>query len=214
MWNEIITNESIKEYYKKLIQKVSEERKTKTIYPTTENVFKAFELTPFEKIKVVILGQDPYHGELQAHGLAFSSLDKKTPKSLLNIKKEIKDDLGLEITQNNDLTNWAKQGVLLLNTILTVEEGKPLSHKNFGWEEFTLNIFKEICRIDSPLVFILWGNNAKEYQRYIYNDKHLVLTSVHPSPLSANRGFFGSKPFSKTNKYLQKNNIGVIDFKI
>lgn len=214
MWDKILEAEFKKEYFIKLNKIVKEERKTKTIYPKEEDVFNAFKLTNLNDIKVVILGQDPYHGSNQAHGLSFSSLDIKTPKSLLNIKKEIKNDLNIDYTNNNDLTSWAKQGVFLLNTFLTVEESKPMSHSNIGWEIFTLNIFTEITKIDRPIVYILWGNKAREFKKYINNPKHLVIESAHPSPLSASRGFFGSKPFSKTNEFLKSNNIVQIDFKI
>lgn len=214
MWNEIIDNEKRKNYYNELIDRVNNDRRTNKVYPKEEDVFNAFKFTSYEEIKVVILGQDPYHQPNQAHGLAFSSLDNKTPKSLLNIKKELFNDLNFVITPNNDLTSWAKQGVLLLNTVLTVIESKPLSHALYGWKDFTLNIFLEVCKIDRPIVFILWGNHAKEYKKYIKNEKHLIIESVHPSPLSANRGFFGSKPFSRTNDYLVKNGINKIDFKI
>ena len=213
-WEELFKNERAKPYYKELIKKVNNDRLTKVIYPKEADVFNAFKLTAFNDIKVVIIGQDPYHQPNQAHGLAFSSLDCKTPKSLGNIKKELLDDLNVDISHTNDLTSWAKEGVLLLNTILTVEASKPLSHQDYGWENFTLNIFKEIAKIDKPLVFILWGNNARRYKKYISNKKHLVIESVHPSPLSAYRGFFGSKPFSKTNNYLIKNNIEPINFNI
>lgn len=214
MWDEFLKNEMNKEYFKVLKEKYDEAYKTSTVYPVYDNIFNAFKLTNLNDIKVVILGQDPYHGINQAHGLSFSSLDNKTPKSLLNIKKELNSDLGITITSNNDLTSWANQGVFLLNTILTVEESKPLSHTKYGWEEFTLNVFKEICKLNKPIVFILWGNNARKYKEYILNDKHLIIESVHPSPLSASRGFFGSKPFSKTNDFLIKNNIKPVDFNI
>jgi len=214
MWDEILNKEFSKPYFKELIAKVDNEYKTKTIYPKWEDIFNAFKLTKYSDLKVVIMGQDPYHGKNQAHGLAFSTLDTKIPKSLINIKKELENDLEIKTTNNNNLSNWARQGVLLLNTILTVEEKKPLSHANIGWETFTLNIFKEITEIDKPLVFILWGKNAERYEKYITNNKHLVIKSSHPSPFSARISFFGSKPFSKTNDYLIKNNIKPIDFKI
>lgn len=214
MWQKLINEEKKKLYYKDLERKVEEASLTSVIYPAKKDIFKAFELTKFSDIKVVIIGQDPYHQKNQAHGLAFSSLDKKTPKSLINIKKELIDDLNIEISNNNDLSNWAKQGVLLLNTILTVSEGRPLSHENFGWEIFTLNLFKKVTREDRPIVYILWGKKAQEYEKYINSSKHLIIKSAHPSPLSSYRGFFGSKPFSKTNDYLIKNNITPINFKI
>jgi len=212
--DEFIVNETKKEYYKKIISFIEKERLNKNIFPESDDILKAFMLTPIDKIKVVILAQDPYHGKNQADGLAFSCKDNLCPKSLLNIKKELKDDLKMEISQNNSLENWAKQGVLLLNTILSVEEKKPLSHKNIGWEKFTSNIFKKICETREKLVFILWGNYAKKFIKYINKEKNLVINSSHPSFFSASKGFFGSKPFSKTNEFLRKNNIEEIDFKI
>lgn len=214
MLNEIIKKETNKVYYKEMINKISQLRKEHVIYPKEEDVLNCFKYTNYNNLKVIILGQDPYHGKNQAHGLSFSSLDSKTPKSLYNIKKELKHDLNIDVSESNDLTNWAKQGVLLLNTVLTVEEGRPHSHKNLGWEKFTLNVFKEIVKIDRPLVFILWGNHAMSYEKYIKNDKHLIIKSSHPSPFSARISFFGSKPFSKTNDYLIKNNLTPINFKI
>lgn len=211
MW-EIVKNEFEKPYFKKLINFVEKERKNKNIYPNSEDVFRAFTLTKFNDLKVIILGQDPYHVPKMADGLAFSSRLIKTPKSLLNIKKELFDDLGYPITKNNSLELWASQGVLLLNTVLTVEENKAHSHKDMGWEEFTLNVFKEITKLEQPLVFILWGNHAIKYSKYVKNKNHLVIKSAHPSPLSAYRGFFGSKPFSQTNNFLEKNNIAPINF--
>lgn len=213
-WKDLIEVEQQKPYFKELMKKVNDARTNHIVYPDDVDIYNAFTLTPFNKVKVVIIGQDPYHQPNQAHGLAFSTLDTKTPKSLINIKKELLDDLDILITPNNDLTNWAKEGVLLLNTILTVEQSKPLSHKGFGWEDFTLNLFKELTKVERPLVFILWGNHAKQYEKYIKNTNHLVLKAPHPSPLSSYRGFFGSKPFSKTNAYLTANNIPPINFKI
>jgi|SRR5690625_1204239 len=213
-WNDILNKEFNKQYFIKMQEKIHNYRLSKTIYPKDEDVFNCFKYTNFDNLKVIILGQDPYHGKNQAHGLSFSSLDTKTPKSLYNIKKELENDLKIKVSTNNNLTKWAEQGVLLLNTVLTVEEGKPNSHKNIGWQTFTLNIFKEITKIDKPLVFILWGNYAISYEKYITNKKHLIIKSSHPSPFSANISFFGSKPFSRTNKYLIKNEISPIDFKI
>lgn len=213
-FDNLIKIEQNKPYYKELIKKINNEKLNNNVYPKEADIFNAFKLTPIENIKVVIIGQDPYHQKGQADGLAFSSMLEKTPKSLANIKKELKTDLGIDCSNSNDLKHWAKEGVLLLNTILTVNEGKPLSHKGFGWEEFTLNLFKEITKIDKPIVFILWGNNAISYEKYIYNLKHLIIKSPHPSPLAAYRGFFDSKPFSKTNNYLIENNIKPINFRI
>lgn len=214
MWDILIKLETEKPYYKNLLKLIDDARENNIVYPEVNDVFNAFKLTPFEQIKVVIIGQDPYHQKGQAHGLAFSTLDSKTPKSLINIKKELLDDLGLALTSNNDLSSWSEQGVLLLNTLLTVNESKPLSHKDFGWEIFTLNLFKAITTINKPIVFILWGNHAKSFEKYISNEKHLIIKSAHPSPLSSYRGFFGSKPFSKTNNFLISNKLLPINFKI
>lgn len=214
MWETIFKKEQNKDYYKVLLKRIKKERLTNNVYPKEEDVFKAFELTPFNKVKVIIIGQDPYHQPNQAHGLAFSSLAKSTPKSLANIKKELKADLNIKVSKSNDLTGWAREGILLINTILTVNDSKPLSHQGYGWEKFTLSIIKELCSEDRPLVFILWGNNAKSYIKYITNKKHLIIASSHPSPLSAYISFFGSKPFSKTNQYLKDNNLKPINFKI
>lgn len=214
MWEEIFKKEKEKIYYKELEEKYLKSYEETVVYPNKDNIFKAFELTSFADIKIVILGQDPYPTKNHAHGLSFSSLNEETPKSLANIKKELKSDLYIEISKSNELTGWANQGVLLLNTILTVQEGKPLSHKDYGWEIFTLNIFKEICKKNEPVVFILWGNNARSYKKYITNSNHLIIESSHPSPLSSYRGFFGSKPFSRANKFLIDNNIKPINFKI
>lgn len=213
MLNEILEKEQKKDYFLKMNNFLKEERKTKQIFPKEEDVFRAFNLVN-NNLKVIILGQDPYYVRGMADGLAFSSNLSNTPKSLANIKKELKNDLNIDITTNNSLINWSKQGVLLLNTVLTVEEGKPLSHHGIGWEEFSKNIFIEICKINKPLVFILWGNEAISYKKYIKNEKHLVISSSHPSPLSAYRTFFGSKPFSKANNHLIKNNIPAINFEI
>ena len=190
------------------------EYEIKTIYPPKEQIFRALNLCDFDDVKVVILGQDPYHEPHQANGLAFSvTKDVRIPPSLVNIYKEIHDDLGLPIPNHGDLTYWAKQGVLLLNNVLTVERGKANSHKGLGWETFTLNIVRYLNEREKPLVFILWGKNAIEKKKYI-DSRHLVLTSVHPSPLSAYRGFFGSRPFSKTNEFLIKNGMTPIDWSI
>ena len=190
------------------------EYETKTIYPPKKQIFRALNLCDFDDVKVVILGQDPYHEPHQANGLAFSvTKDVRIPPSLVNIYKEIHDDLGLPIPNHGDLTYWAKQGVLLLNNVLTVERGKANSHKGLGWETFTLNIVRYLNEREKPLVFILWGKNAIEKKKYI-DSRHLVLTSVHPSPLSAYRGFFGSRPFSKTNEFLIKNGMTPIDWSI
>jgi len=184
-------------------------------YPSTKNIFKALELTPFNKIKVVILGQDPYHGENQANGLAFSvHKDIRIPPSLRNIYKELNTDLGIEIPKHGDLTKWALEGVLLLNSILTVEPHKPASYRNIGWEEYTDEIIQSINNKKENVVFILWGNYAQEKGKYIDEDRHLVIKSSHPSPFSARKGFFGSKPFSKCNNYLKERGIKEIDWRL
>lgn len=214
-WNELFEIESKKEYFKKLMDFIDNEYKTKTIYPKKEDIFKVFELTPLSNVKVVILGQDPYHNKNQATGLAFSvPFGEKIPPSLANIYKEIESDLGILKLNNGDLTSWATQGVFLLNTILTVEENKPLSHKDKGWEIFTDNIIKMINEKQTPVVFILWGAYARAKKSLITNPIHLIIESAHPSPFSARNGFFGSKPFSKTNEFLKKNNIEEIDWRI
>ena len=207
-----IEEESKKEYYQNLTNFVEEEYSKHICYPPVENIFYALNVTPLENVKVVILGQDPYHGVNQAHGLAFSVLCEKLPPSLKNIYKEMASDLNVEVKQDGNLNYLAEQGVLLLNTVLTVRSATPLSHKNKGWEVFTDGLIKLINEVDRPIVFILWGANAISKQKYLNNPKHLVLTSVHPSPLSAYNGFFGSKPFSKTNEFLVKNNIEPINW--
>lgn len=186
-----------------------------TIYPPKELIFRALELTPFENIKVVILGQDPYHGEGEANGLAFSvNKGVKLPPSLRNIYEELKSDMGIKIPNHGDLTSWAKQGVLLLNSVLTVEKDKPASHRNIGWEEYTDSIIKKISDKKENIVFILWGKYAQSKKDFIDERKYLVISSPHPSPFSANKGFFGSKPFSKTNTYLKSKGKKEIDWRI
>lgn len=183
-------------------------------YPNKRDIFKAFNLCKFQDLKVVIIGQDPYHGEGEANGLAFSLNEEvKITPSLRNIFKELYSDLSIN-KMNKDLSGWAKQGILLMNSILTVEKDKPLSHKNIGWEEITDYIIKKISEEKSNVVFILWGNNAIAKEKLIDPSKHLIIKSAHPSPLSASRGFFGSKPFSKTNDYLKKNNQPIIDWSL
>ena len=211
----IVEIESQKEYYQKLHQIIEKEYETKTIYPPKQEIFRALNLCDFDDVKVVILGQDPYHEPHQANGLAFSvTKDVRIPPSLVNIYKELKDDVNTFIPNHGDLTKWAKQGVLLLNNVLTVEQGKANSHAGIGWEIFTLNIVKALNKREKPMVFILWGNNARSKKQYIDTSRHLVLESAHPSPLSAHRGFFGSKPFSKANDFLIKNNMTPIDWQI
>ena len=184
-------------------------------YPPKKDIYKALELTPIDTVKVVILGQDPYHGEGEANGLAFSvNKGIKLPPSLKNIYKELNDDLGIEIPNHGDLTKWAKQGVLLLNSVLTVQKDKPGSHRNMGWEEYTDGIIERISKEKKNVVFILWGKYAESKKELIDESKHLILISPHPSPFSARKGFFKSKPFSKCNTYLKKNNITPIDWRI
>lgn len=206
-WDEILNDEIHKEYFKKILYLLRDLYNKKEIYPPKKEVFNAFKL-PYKNVKVVILGQDPYHGVGEAHGYAFSTLSSKLPPSLKNIYKELKDDLGIEKDLNDgNLTPWVKQGVMLLNTGLTVEKDLPNSHKNIGWHEFTDAVIKKLNEKEEPIVFILWGNNAKDKKKFITNKKHLIIESAHPSPFSCNYGFFGSKPFSKTNEFLKKNNI-------
>ncbi len=204
-WKEFIEQESKKEYYMELKKFVVNEYNHYTCYPPYKNIFHALTITPLEKTKVVILGQDPYHEVNQAHGLAFSVLCKQLPPSLLNIYKEMENDLHVKVNQDGNLEYLAKQGVLLLNTSLTVREHQANSHSKAGWETFTDNCIKELNKLDKPVVFILWGRNAISKEKFLTNTKHLVLKSVHPSPLSAYGGFFGSKPFSKTNDFLIQN---------
>ena len=213
---DIIKEEESKEYYRNLNKFLTKEYNSKTIYPSIEYLYNCFKFTKYEDVKVVILGQDPYHGKGQAMGLSFSvNNEVKIPPSLKNIYKEINLEYGYDIIPNNgNLTKWAKQGVLLLNSVLTVEEGKPGSHKDKGWEIFTDNIIKKLNDKDSPIVFMLWGNYAINKSKYITNDKHLVLTSPHPSPFSVRKGFFGCNHFKEANKYLKENNIEEIDWKI
>ncbi|HOQ17191.1 MAG TPA: uracil-DNA glycosylase [Defluviitaleaceae bacterium] len=214
-WDELLKDEFKKDYYLRLRQFLAKEYRTKTIYPSMYNIFEALKLTSYRDTKVLILGQDPYHGENQAHGLAFSvQKGVDIPPSLINIFKELKDDLGCYIPNNGYLVPWAKQGVLLLNACLTVEANKANSHRNKGWEFFTDYIIQLLNEKETPMVFILWGNNAKEKIKYINNPKHLILTAAHPSPLSASRGFFGCRHFSKANEFLRKNNQTEIDWQI
>ena len=206
-WDEVLNEELQKEYFKNLLKLVNNLYKEKTIYPPKKDVFNAFRLS-YKDVKVVILGQDPYHGVGEAHGFAFSCLKTPIPPSLKNIYKELYDDLGIEKDMTNgDLFPWVKQGVMLLNTGLTVEKDKPNSHKDLDWHIFTDEVIKKLNEREKPVVFILWGNNARAKKELITNKKHLVIESAHPSPFSARNGFFGSKPFSKTNNFLIKNNI-------
>ena len=201
--------------YKKLFQTVSEEYRTHRIFPPGDDIFNAFHLTPLPQVKVVILGQDPYHGEGQAHGLCFSVRpDVEIPPSLVNIYKELEEDVGCYIPNNGYLEKWARQGVLLLNTVLTVRAHQANSHRGIGWEEFTDAAIRVLAAQDRPMVFILWGKPAQAKKPMITNPKHLVLFSAHPSPLSAYRGFFGSRVFSRTNQYLESHGLTPIDWQI
>ncbi|WP_291574610.1 uracil-DNA glycosylase [Clostridium sp. UBA4548] len=214
-WNELISGEFEKEYYLKLREFLIEEYRTKTIYPDKHDIFNALKFTSYEDVKVVIIGQDPYHGPNQAHGLSFSVQPKvQTPPSLLNMYKELKEDLGCFIPNNGYLVPWADQGVLLLNAVLTVREGQANSHRNKGWEKFTDKVIQLLNEREEPVIFLLWGNNAKEKGELITNKHHFILTTVHPSPLSASRGFFGCKHFSKTNEILRDLGKEPIDWQI
>ena len=211
-WDIVLKDELNKDYFKKLGVFVKNEYKSKICYPQYKDIFNALRYTDYNEVKVVILGQDPYHGENEAHGLSFSVRDDvKRPPSLNNIFKELENDLGIKKT-NNDLTNWAKQGVLLLNSIMSVVKDTPLSHKEKGWEIFTDNIIKLLNEREQPIVFILWGGYARSKKKLITNKNHYIVESVHPSPLSAYNGFFGSNPFSKTNNFLVSKNITPIDW--
>ena len=214
-WDEILKDEYQKDYFKNIAMFINKEYREKTIFPPKSNILRAFKLTDYDNIKVVILGQDPYHGINEANGLAFSvSKGVRLPPSLQNIYKELYNDLGITVSSNGDLEKWAREGVLLLNSVFTVEKDKPASHKNIGWEQFSDEVIKKVNEKNTPVVFILWGNFAKSKAKYITNPIHLVITSPHPSPFSAYSGFFGSKPFSRTNEFLRKNNIKEIDWKI
>ena len=214
-WLAPLTPEFAKPYYRELYKKVKEEYATHMIFPPSNEVFSAFELTPLADVKVVILGQDPYHNVGQAHGLCFSvKPDVEIPPSLVNIYKELHDDLGCYIPNNGYLVKWAKQGVLMLNTVLTVRAHQANSHRGIGWEEFTNAAIRVLNEQDRPIVFILWGSPAQRKKEMLNNPKHLILEAPHPSPLSAYSGFFGSKPFSQTNAFLEKNGLTPIDWQI
>ena len=212
-WDEKLNIIWNSEGFKRFYHIVENEYNNKIIFPPKDHIFEALKLTSYANTKVVIVGQDPYHGEGEAHGLSFSVMDGvKIPPSLQNIYKELYNDLGIIPKKTGNLTGWAKEGVLLLNSILTVEKDKASSHKNLGWEHFTDYIIKVLNAKEEPIVFILWGNFAKSKKSLITNSKHLIIESSHPSPFSAYNGFFGSKPFSKTNNFLINNNIKPIDW--
>ena len=214
-WKNLLAEEFQKPYFIQLKNFLLEEKTKYAVFPPGDKIFNAFDLTPFDNVKVVILGQDPYHGRGQAHGLCFSvNPGIAFPPSLVNIFKELKTDLGIMPPSSGELSAWAKQGVLLLNTVLTVRENTADSHKNKGWEQFTDSVIKQISEKKEHVVFILWGNNAKVKTQIIDASKHCILTAAHPSPLSATRGFFGCAHFSKTNEYLKNKNIEPIDWRL
>ncbi|MCB2301121.1 uracil-DNA glycosylase [Clostridium tagluense] len=214
-WNELLLEEFNKDYFLKLRDFLKQEYETKLIYPEVQNIFNALNYTAYKDVKVIILGQDPYHGASQAHGLSFSvNAGVSTPPSLLNIYKELYNDIGCYIPNNGYLKKWCDEGVLLLNTVLTVRADQANSHKNKGWEHFTNKIIALLNDKTDPIVFILWGNNAQAKQSLITNPIHYIIKSVHPSPLSAYRGFFNSKPFSITNNFLISKGISPIDWQI
>lgn len=214
-WKPLLEEECQKPYFNELAQFLLREYQQYQVYPAAENIYNAFHYTSFEEVKVVILGQDPYHGPNQAHGLSFSvQPEVKIPPSLKNIYKELHQDLGCEIPNHGYLVEWAKQGVLLLNTVLTVREGEANSHRKKGWETFTDQVIHLLNNREEPIVFILWGKPAQSKIPYINTNRHAILTAAHPSPLSANRGFFGSKPFSKANACLQQWGMKEINWQI
>ena len=214
-WDNLLKDEFSKDYYLELRKKLAAEYKTRTVYPAMENIFNALKYTSYEDVKVLLLGQDPYHGPGQAHGLCFSvqkGVDK--PPSLKNMFKELKSDLGIDVPSHGCLTDWAKQGVLLLNTVLTVREGEPNSHKNLGWITFTDKVIELLNEREEPVIFVLWGKNAQDKLPLITNSRHYVLTAAHPSPLSASRGFLGCKHYSKINEILKSMGKEPIDWHI
>ena len=214
-WANILKNEFEKPYFKKIQEYLENEYQKYDVYPSMDNIFNALNLVKFEDVKVVILGQDPYHEPGQAHGLSFSVLDGVAlPPSLVNIYKEIESDLGIKCEKSGNLTRWAKQGVLLLNTTLTVRKGQANSHSEIGWKIFTHEIIKALSKREKPIVFMLWGNHAKSFLPILNNPNHLILQSAHPSPFSARNGFFGCKHFSKCNDFLRSHNIEPINWKI
>ena len=202
-------------WYEALKDEFNQEYRTRRIFPPANDIFNAFHLTPLDKVKVVILGQDPYHNNGQAHGLCFSvQKGVEVPPSLVNIYQELHDDLGVKIPDHGCLTKWASQGVLMLNTVLTVRAHQANSHRDIGWEQFTDAAIKALDRQDRPIVFILWGSPAQRKKAMLHNPQHLILQAPHPSPLSAFRGFFGSRPFSQTNRFLQEHGVEPVDWEI
>ena len=214
-WLAPMSGEFKKPYYRKLYETVKNEYETKEVYPAPDDIFNAFAFTPLAKVKVVILGQDPYHEPGQAHGLSFSVKPSvEIPPSLVNIYKELHSDLGCYIPDNGCLEKWAKQGVFLLNTVLTVRAHQAFSHRGIGWEQFTDAVIQTLNEQDRPIVYLLWGRPAQMKKAMLNNPKQLVLTAAHPSPLSASRGFFGCRHFSQTNEFLEKNGLAPIDWQI
>ncbi|MEG0994660.1 MAG: uracil-DNA glycosylase [Bacilli bacterium] len=214
-WDDLLKEEFQKKYFQDLLKFIDKEYKEKVIFPKKADIFNAFRYTPYEKVKVLILGQDPYHDENQAHGLSFSvQKGVKNPPSLVNIYKELNTDLNIPPSKDGCLIPWTNEGVMLLNAVLTVEKDKAASHKNKGFEIFTDEVIKILNQKKEPVVFILWGNYARSKKVFITNPWHLVLEAPHPSPFSAYGGFFGSKPFSKTNAFLEKNGISKIDWRL
>jgi len=212
-WKKYFNKEIESDYFKNLRKYIAKEKKKFVVYPDEDNIFSAFQLTPFEKVKVVIIGQDPYHGELQANGLSFSVNNGiKKPPSLVNIFKEIKNDIGGDIPESGNLEHWAKQGVLLLNSSLTVRANKASSHQKIGWQKFTDAAIKSLSKDKKGIIFLLWGKFAQKKENLIDSNKHYILKSVHPSPLSAYKGFFGCKHFSKTNEILTQSNLKTIEW--
>lgn len=214
-WQEVLASEFTKDYYVQLMDYLEKEYQTQTVYPPKEAIFTALEWTPFEEVKVVILGQDPYHGPNQAHGLSFSVLPgNKIPPSLVNIYKELANDLGIEPVTHGYLESWAKQGVLMLNTVLTVRQGAPYSHQQQGWELVTDKVIEQLNKREEPVIFVLWGKPAQTKLSMIDSERHVILNAPHPSPLAAYRGFFGSAPFSKINETLRANGQTEIDWQL
>ncbi|MCM3626406.1 uracil-DNA glycosylase [Paenibacillus glycanilyticus] len=212
-WAELLRPEMDEPYFKQMAGQLEDFYATKTVYPKVEHIFNALQQTSYEQARVVIIGQDPYHGPGQAHGLSFSvQKGIAIPPSLRNIYKELQEDIGCSIPRHGSLLTWAKQGVLLLNTVLTVEEGQPNSHQKLGWEQFTDRIIRLLNEREKPVVFILWGKHAQDKAAFINTDKHPVISSAHPSPLAARRGFFGSRPFSRVNEHLRSLGSSEIDW--
>ena len=214
-WDSILNEEFEKEYFKEIMEFIDKEYSSKTVYPPKDEIFNAFKFTPSSEVKVVILGQDPYHEEGQAHGLAFSTPEgRPIPRSLKNIFKEINEEYNYPIPDSGCLEKWAKQGVFLLNTVLTVREGEANSHSDCGWQTFTDNVIKALDKQPQPIAFLLWGKQAEKKIELLENPNHLVLVTSHPSPFSARRGFFGCNHFRLANEYLRKNDIKEIDWKL